>query len=57
MRRWNIYSIRRVCGSRKMSIGIGLIGTGFMGKCHALAFAAVGNCRKATDIIRRVPCR
>ena len=24
------------------SIGIGLIGSGFMGKCHALAFAAVG---------------
>jgi len=24
------------------SLGIGLIGTGFMGKCHALALAAVG---------------
>ena len=24
------------------SLGIGLIGTGFMGKCHALAYAAVG---------------
>ncbi len=24
------------------TLGVGLIGTGFMGKCHALAFAAVG---------------
>ena len=24
------------------SFGIGLIGSGFMGKCHALAFGAVG---------------
>src|SRR4051812_10965998 len=27
--------------SPEMSIGVGLIGTGFMGKCHALAWNAV----------------
>jgi predicted dehydrogenase len=26
---------------RDMSIGVGLIGTGYMGKCHALAWSAV----------------
>src|SRR4029079_12066914 len=32
---------RRAGSSSMESIGVGLIGTGFMGKCHAMAYGAV----------------
>ena len=36
------------------SIGIGLIGTGYMGKCHALAWNAVGPTFYARCLGRRI---
>jgi predicted dehydrogenase len=36
------------------TIGVGLIGTGFMGKCHALAWAGVRTVFNDTAVVRRV---
>ena len=37
-------------------IGVGLIGTGFMGKCHALAYAAVNDLKviEAAALLRAI---
>ena len=39
------------------SIGIGLIGTGYMGKCHALAWNAVASTFGDVEQIGRASCR
>ena len=36
------------------TIGVGLIGTGYMGKCHALAWTGVHAVFDDTPIVRRV---
>src|ERR1700749_63997 len=45
----------RGVGRRTMhTIGVGLIGTGYMGKCHALAWTGVHAVFDDTPIVRRV---
>ena len=36
------------------TIGVGLIGTGYMGKCHALAWAQVRAVFGDSPVVRRV---
>src|SRR3954463_10941920 len=41
-KKWTNSSIDRFRYWEKEMVGVGLIGTGFMGKCHAIAWSAVG---------------